>query len=117
MSKIRIYTNENIYGTVARVLRGWGYDAISAPESRRLTVPDEEQMEFAVNQRRTILTFDIKDYTRLHTEYISSGLHHYGIIISKRLKIKELLQRLQKLLQTLTAEDMYDRLEYLGQWK
>ncbi|MFQ6054444.1 MAG: DUF5615 family PIN-like protein [Methanosarcinales archaeon] len=117
MSKIKIYTNENISSVVAKVLREWSYDAISAPEAGLLTSPDEEQMEFAVTQRRAIVTFDIKDYPRLHAEYISSGSHHCGIIVSKQLVIKELLRRLHNLLQTLTAEDMLDRIEYLGQWK
>lgn len=117
MTKIRIYTNENIHGDVAKALRRWGYDAISAPESGLLAVPDEVQMKFAISQKRTILTYDVADYTCLHTEYLKSGLHHYGIIISKYLEIKKLLYRLQRLLQYLSAEYMCDRLEYLGQWK
>ncbi|MFQ6071591.1 MAG: DUF5615 family PIN-like protein [Methanosarcinales archaeon] len=71
----------------------------------------------AVSQKRTILTFDAKDYPRLHAEYTKKEMHHYGIIISKRIDLKELLRRLHKLLQTLTAEDMWNRLEYLSQWK
>ncbi|MFQ6120875.1 MAG: DUF5615 family PIN-like protein, partial [Methanosarcinales archaeon] len=117
MSKIRIYTDEDIHGVVAKTLCREGYNAISTPEAGMLSMSDEKQLEFATSQRRVILTFNTKDFTRLHLKYQTIGMHHYGIIVSGQLEVRELLRRLRKLLQSLSAEDMYNRLEYLSQWK
>ena len=43
--------------------------------------------------------------------------HHYGIIVSDHLEIKELLRRALKLLSTYSAEEMKDRFEWLHRFK
>ncbi|HID27182.1 MAG: DUF5615 family PIN-like protein [Methanosarcinales archaeon] len=117
MSKIRIYTDEDVRSAVAKTLHRWGYDAISTPEAGMLSTSDEKQLEFATLQKRTILTFNTKDYVQLHHKYQSKNRYHYGIIVSKRIELRELLRRIRKLLHCLSAEDMYNQLEYLGRWK
>lgn len=110
---IRVYTDEDMYGTIARALRDRGYDAMSTPEAGNLGQSDPEQFHYAVLHQRAIVTFNIADFVQLHTEYLHADLEHWGIVVSKRLPIGEVVRRLLNLLNGLTADEMRNRLEYL----
>ncbi len=113
---IRVYTDEDMYGTIVRALRERGYDAISTPESKNLGQSDPEQLRSAISQQRAIVTFNVGDFVQLHTEYLQSHLEHWGIIVSKRLPIGDVVKRMLNLLNNLTADEMRNRLEYLTDW-
>jgi hypothetical protein len=113
---IHVYTDEDMYGTIARALRERGYDAISTPEAGNLGQSDAEQLHYAIIQERAILTFNVGDFVQLHTEYLHSNLEHWGIIVSKRVPIGEVVRRMLNLLNSLTADEMQNRLEYLTDW-
>ncbi|MBM3239471.1 hypothetical protein FJZ31_24525 [Candidatus Poribacteria bacterium] len=117
MSVISIYTDEDIHGQVALQLRRRGFDALSATEAGNLGIPDEEQLNFAIQHRRAILSFNRRDFCRMHTEYLTSGQQHCGIIVSPQFPIGEVVKRCLRLLSTLTAEEMVNRLEFLSGWK
>ncbi len=114
---IPIYTDEDMYGTIARALRDRGYDAISTPEAGNLGQPDHDQLQSAISQHRAILTFNVCDFVQLHALYIQSNQEHWGIIVSKRLPLGEVIKRMLNLLNSLTADDMRNRLEYLTDWE
>ncbi len=50
---IRVYTDEDMYGTIVRALRERGYDAISTPEAKNLGQSDADNsvMPFHSNER------------------------------------------------------------------
>ncbi|MCI0394905.1 MAG: DUF433 domain-containing protein [Chloroflexi bacterium] len=56
-------------------------------------------------------------YAALHTEYLSEGQSHAGIIVSDQLQVGLILRRLLKLLDARSAADMQNRLEFLSNWK
>lgn len=58
MNRIKLYTDEDIFGQVAEQLRRRSYDVLSTPEAGNLELSDQEQLEFAISQRRAILTFN-----------------------------------------------------------
>ena len=66
---------------------------------------------------RTVFTFNVRDFARLHGEYLAIGRHHAGIIVSDQLQTGVILRRLLKLLATRTAAEMRDLLEYLSNWR
>jgi hypothetical protein len=113
---ISIYTDEDVYGSVVRALRDRGYDAISTPEAGNLEQSDAEQLSYAVSQKRAILTFNVRDFVQLHTEYIQSNREHWGIIVSKRLPIGSVVRCMLNLLNSVSADEMQNRLEYLTDW-
>lgn len=113
---IHVYTDEDMYGTIARALRERGYDAISTPEAGNLGHTDVEQLHYAASQQRAILTFNVRDFVQLHAEYLPKNEFHWGIIVSKRLPIGEIVKRMLHLLNTVTADEMQNRLEYLTDW-
>ena len=113
---IKIYTDEDVFGTVARALRDRGFDAVSTPEAGNLGLSDLEQLCHAVSQHRTILTFNVSDFIQLHTQFRENNQEHYGIIVCKRLHVSEIIKRMLLLLNGLLAEEMKNRLEFLTFW-
>jgi uncharacterized protein with PIN domain len=55
MPPIRFFTDEDVYGSVARKLRENGFDAVSTPEANCLGENDESQLEWAAQEGRVFL--------------------------------------------------------------
>src|SRR3954451_19070992 len=116
MSLIRFFTDEDVYGHVAVQLRAAGFDAVSTPEAGRLGAGDPDQLSWAAQQGRALITFNVGDFARLHHEWISQDLHHAGLIVSQQRPLGDFIRRLLQLGRTLSQEEMLDRLEYLSNW-
>ena len=113
MRAVRLYLDEDVHKKVASSLRVRGYDVASAHELGKWGIEDKHQLEFAVSEGRAILAFNVRDYIKLHMEYIDTGRNHYGIIISKQLPIGETINRLLRLLSMKEADDTVDQLLWL----
>ena len=116
MNPIRLFTDEDVYGQVAPLLRAAGFDAVSTPEVGRLGRDDSDQLAWATGEGRALITFNVGDFARLHHDWLGRTLHHCGVIVSQQRPLGDLLRRLIHLGRTLQADDMQDRLEYLGNW-
>lgn len=116
VAHIRFYTDEDIYGAVAVALRDAGFDAVSTPEAGRLTESDESQLQWAADEGRSLVTFNVAHFAALHTRWMNDGRQHSGIIVSTQRPIGELLRRLLRVAEDLTAEVMRNRLEFLSDW-
>lgn len=64
----RFYSNENFPLEVVRGLRGFGHDVCTSFEAGRANrrVPDEQVLEFAISEKRILLTLNRRDFLRLH---------------------------------------------------
>lgn len=75
----RLYADENVPLAVAVELRRLGHDVSSVHETGQAnrSIPDPEILEFAVSQRRAVLTLNRKHFIALH------GLkpEHAGIVV------------------------------------
>jgi hypothetical protein len=116
MAQAKFFTDEDVYGVVAVALRKGGCDAVSTPETGRLGETDESQLQWATEQRRILVTFNVAHFANLHTQWVRQGRHHAGIIVSTHRPVRELLRRLSHLAGALDAEAMRDRLEFLSDW-
>jgi hypothetical protein len=116
MTAIRFFTDEDIYSAVAPALRQRGIDTVSTPELVRLGETDEAQLEWAASEGRVIVTFNVAHFATLHDQYMVGARHHAGIVVSAQISIGELLRRIMRLSESLDAEVMQDRLEFLGDW-
>ncbi len=58
---------------------------------------------------------NVDDFCRLHGEFLSEGKAHAGIIVipRQRYSIGEKIRRLMELIDSVTAEEMRNRLEFL----
>lgn len=113
---IALYTDADVSLELAYQLRERGYDAVSALEVGNHRLLDQEQLDYAISQRRAILTFNIKHFKPLFEAYWNVGKEHYGVIVSDQIPIGELLRRTLNLLNIVTAEEMKNNIKYLGEF-
>ena len=117
---VRLYFDRHIMTRLAVDLRGRGYDVLTTEEAGKDTASDEEQLAFATAEHRSILTFNIRDFAPLHEAWQAASRPHAGIIVSQQLGSRHygiLLQRMLRLLNHLTAEEMLGNLVHLERFK
>jgi len=87
-----------------------GYDVLTARSAGQLGKSDIAQLEFAVNQRRALLTHNLVDFLVLATDYFRQGKSHHGILVFRRMPVREAATRIAELLDRFDEEQMRDRL-------
>lgn len=116
MSDVRLYVDEDAgENAVVQGIRARGFDVLTTIEAHQCGATDQDQLAFAVQQRRTIYTFNVGDFARLHRECLLQGIDHTGIIVlpDQRCSIGEKIRRLARFISGVTAEEMVNRMEYL----
>jgi len=100
---------------VVRGLRARGIDVITTADAGRLGATDAEQIAFAAAENRTIYSFNVGDFARLHRHYLERGLQHSGIVVlpDQRCSVGEKIRRVARFVYSVAAEDMVNRMEYL----
>jgi predicted nuclease of predicted toxin-antitoxin system len=116
MSTLKIYLNENLSWKIAKVLREYGYDVISSYEVGMNAEDDEVQFNFAVSEKRAVLTNNFGDFVRLYQEYTFSGKDHYGIIFTTKCTFAAMIKRLRRLLENVTADNMKNQVRWLNEF-
>jgi hypothetical protein len=119
MSAIRLYFDvDSMQRAVLTGVRARGIDATTAMEARITSATDEEQLEFARSQERVLFSFNVSHFCHLHSEYLSHGRSHAGIIVApqQRYAVGERMRRLLNLILAKTADEMHNRLEFLSDW-
>lgn len=98
-------------------LRTRGLDVLTAREAKRLNRPDEDHLAFALAQFRSLYTFHVSDYCRLHAQWLEERKSHPGIVIAQqRFPIGHHMSCLLHLASAKSAEEMRDTVEYLSAW-
>lgn len=72
-----LYANENFSHRVVDELRRLGHDVLTSREAGNAgrSVPDEDVLKFAIAARRAVLTFNRRDFLRLHrTDSVHAGI-------------------------------------------
>lgn len=118
--KITLYLDEDSQDSdLVRALRLRGVDVLTSAESEMNGREDREQLEFAASCGRALYSFNARDFFQLHTEFLSQGKAHAGLILApqQELSIGEQMRRLLKLMAARSAEDMAGRVEFMGNWK
>jgi predicted nuclease of predicted toxin-antitoxin system len=101
-------------------LRGCGFDVLTTEESGNDTASDEEQLAFAAAAKRAIVTFNIRDFAPLPDRWQAASRKHSGIIVSRQLGSREyslLRQRILRLINHLSADEMASNIVHLEQFK
>lgn len=67
---------------IAAALREQGHDVRAADEERELDGwEDERLLELATTERRIMVSFNVKDFARLATEWAAAGTEHAGMLL------------------------------------
>jgi len=117
---IRLYTDADVTSDLAPALRRRGYVADSAAEAGNVQVSDEAQLVYAAERGMAMLTYNAQDFIPLAKKWYLASREHAGIIISEQFSQREfgeLLRRVLRLLDSLTAEEMRNRMVFLQEFK
>ena len=79
---------------------------------------DEEQLLYAKVLGRVIYSFNQADFMALHTKFLREGLSHAGIILApqQRYSIGEQMRRIRSIMETRSAQEMENQVEFLSNW-
>ena len=77
----RLYSNENLAIDLVEALRKFNHDILSSYDAGQANqgIPDDEVLEYATLNDRSVITFNRDDFVALHR----NGVNHAGIIICK----------------------------------
>jgi predicted nuclease of predicted toxin-antitoxin system len=77
----RLYSNENLAIDLVAELRKFNHDILSSYDAGQANqgIPDDEVLDYAKQNDRSVITFNRDDFVALHR----SGVSHAGIIICK----------------------------------
>ena len=110
---IELYLDEDVNVLIADLLRGRGFAATTTLAEKQLQNSDEEQLAYAVRHQKTFLTHNRSDFEALAEGYAKAGKAHYGIILAARHPPYELVRRLMRILNTITADEMKNQVRYI----
>jgi hypothetical protein len=111
----RLYFDEDADARLAEALRRRGYDVETTVAAGQLEASDEEQLVHAASQQRVLVTHNIKHFPGVHAVWIEAGKVHWGIVILiGHSAIGSWLRRMETLLDRFSAEELKDRLLFLG---
>lgn len=110
---ICLYLDEDVNVLIADLLRARGFDTTTTRDARQLHATDAEQLAYAVDQARTLVTHNRIDFEKLIQSYFDSGKNHYGVIFAVRRPPQEIAQRLLVILNHVTADEMHNQVRYI----
>ena len=117
---IRIYTDEHITALLPPALRRRGYVAQSCVEANTLGWDDEEHLVYATERGMAFMTSDAPDFIPMAKRWYASKREHAGIIIAPEFSRRQmgiLLRWTLRLLDRLTADELYNNVVYLQQFR
>ena len=117
---LKIYLDENIDTHLAAALRSRGFDVVSTSEVGLLGKTDEEQLEYSASEQRVLVTFNIRDFAKLHKQWQYNRRQHSGIIVSPQMTRSEfgkMLRMLQRLLIYTDPGEMSNQFRYLQEFR
>ncbi len=81
-------------------LRARGVDVLTALEADMIGRPDRDHLDYAIRQGRVLYTFNVSDFCRLHSDYLSEGKPHSGIVVApqQRYSVGSQMRALVKLI-------------------
>jgi predicted nuclease of predicted toxin-antitoxin system len=110
---IRLYLDEDVNVMIADLLKARGFDSLTVRDVGRLSASDEEQLAYAVSQKRTLVTHNRTDFEELTQIYFNTEQMHYGIIFAVRRPPQEIARRLLVILNQVTADEMENQVRYI----
>lgn len=110
---IRLYLDEDVNVLVADLLKAKGFDALTVRDAGQLRASDEEQLAYAVRQKRALVTHNRSDFETLAQSYFTTGQKHYGVILAVRRSPQEIAQWLLIILNQVTTDEMENQVRYI----
>ncbi|MDO8542934.1 MAG: DUF5615 family PIN-like protein [Opitutaceae bacterium] len=120
MSSLRFQLDEDCQATaLAAALWQHAIEVVTTNAAGLRGVDDETQLREAALHGRTIVTNNIRDFVPLHTRWLAEDRPpHAGIVVfaQQEFSVGEIVRRLARMSQTVSSEEMKNRLEWLSAW-
>jgi hypothetical protein len=73
---------------------------------------------WATEQGLVLYSFNVRDFYRLHTTFLTQGKFHAGIILAQqqRYSLGEQMRGILRLIAVKSAEEMQNQVEFLSDW-
>ena len=118
MTAILLYLDADITAAplLAKTLRQRVFDVISAVEVGNESIDDWSQFEHAIEQKRALLTFNIKDFIPIAEQLYAQNREFPGLVVSPQIKGDQfayLLRLVLNLLNQVDASEMHNTIRYL----
>lgn len=110
---IKFYLDEDVDVLIAELIRSQNFQAVSTDEAGRKGKSDPHQLEYAVNHRSAIVTHNRVDFEKLAQKYFHENQSHNGIIIAVQRPPREITERLLRILNDFTADEMMNQTIYI----
>jgi hypothetical protein len=109
----RLYLDKDVDVLVADLVRGQGFAAAKARSEAMRGATDAEQLAFAAEQGRVLVTHNRLDFEELAVGYYEEGRTHGGIVCAFRRPPHDLASRLVRLLNEYTAGEFENQVVYV----
>ncbi|BBD59078.1 hypothetical protein NIES2109_18570 [Nostoc sp. HK-01] len=119
MSQIRLYMDEDSTSrSLVLALQNRGVEVITSLSVDRLGYSDEEQLTWATEQCLVLYSSNIRDFYRLHSDFLSKEKSHAGMILvqQQRYSVGELMRGILRLITAKSAAEMQNQVEFLTTW-
>lgn len=117
MAEIKLYLDEDISPEVAVVLRSRGYDAVSAHEIGMRAKKDEEQLEYATQNKRVLITYNVRHFAQIAENFYHKRKDHLGIVVSKKIDLREMIKLTENLLNKAKSDNLKNSFVWLQNYK
>jgi len=108
-----LYFDEDVNPLIGKLLQPRGFSFVTTQTVGLTAASDSEQLNQAVEQRKTLLTHNRVDFENLAREYFESGKTHFGIIIAVRRLPQKVARRLLMILNNTSHDEMKNPLIYI----
>lgn len=79
--------------------------------------PDDVQFAFAVAQHRAVVTNNFRDFVNLHKQYIARHEDHYGVILTTKIPVGQLIHRLRTLCGAVSEHELINQIRWLNEFE
>ncbi|MEY2858446.1 MAG: hypothetical protein RLZZ74_2759 [Cyanobacteriota bacterium] len=110
---IELYLDEDVHVLIADLIKARGFQALTTRNAGQLQNSDPEQLNYAINHQKTLVTHNRVDFEQLAQEYFNQDKKHYGIIFATRHSPQETARRLLIILNNVTADEMENQVRYI----
>ena len=94
----KLFLDEDMHSGLVSAFRLRGVDAVHVRDLGREGFSDKEQLIEATKLGRALVTFNQKDYTQLHIEWLKQNRPHSGILMGPQISLSEALKRILELI-------------------
>lgn len=105
---IKIFADENVEKSVVFSLKEKGFDITSVNIEKRKGLSDKEQLNFAIEKNRVVLTHDL-DFVKISKQKDNPGV----LFIPKVRKPEEIVKRVVRILELLDLEDLENEVVFV----